>query len=78
MRRPFVFSNFIFGLVLGSALVLAMGGVGCSSLPAVRPGDARCGGACETLNCPGAFYCAVDSRCVARCQPETLQPGKLF
>jgi hypothetical protein len=35
---------------------------------------AQCGNPCASLNCPSAFTCQVDGRCVARCEAAPLTP----
>jgi hypothetical protein len=35
---------------------------------------AQCGNPCASLNCPSAFTCTVDGRCVARCEAAPLTP----
>jgi len=46
---------------------------GCASLNGGTT-VAQCGNPCASMNCPSAFSCQVDGRCVARCQAEPLAP----
>ena len=63
-------------IAFAAASLLMVGwGAGCarSPVPPVLAAPQSCGGnPCATLNCPSAYSCRVDGRCVARCEPENM------